>query len=201
MHSRLYAKLKSLRGFTLIELLIVIAIIGILTVAFLPTLRGGQASARNAARKATLNDLTIAIERIANGDIPTGVSLSTASPAGSIPLSPGGCLDFTVGRATTGADLALILGRNPVIQNTNTVTGMCAGGYFYKSFPTTGTANNYLLAVQVEQPVTNGNVSGGNLELDIRGSGLQAIGAFDTWDNVLTRTQGAPTVPIWVVTK
>lgn len=50
------------KGFTLIELLIVITIIGILAVALLPSVLGAPARARDAARKADLNNIIAAIE-------------------------------------------------------------------------------------------------------------------------------------------
>lgn len=48
---------KTKKGFTLIELLIVIAIIGVLAVAFLPTLLGAPAKARDAQRVSSLQTL------------------------------------------------------------------------------------------------------------------------------------------------
>lgn len=58
---------KAKKAFTLIEILIVIAIIGILTVALLPRIQGAQASARNTARKADLNQIATALAAY-NGD-------------------------------------------------------------------------------------------------------------------------------------
>ncbi|MDX9971313.1 MAG: type II secretion system protein, partial [Candidatus Gracilibacteria bacterium] len=48
---------KNRKGFTLIELLIVITIIGILAVAFLPTLLGAPAKGRDTQRIADLQKL------------------------------------------------------------------------------------------------------------------------------------------------
>ncbi|MFC1615505.1 type II secretion system protein [Patescibacteria group bacterium] len=50
-------KTKNRKGFTLIELLIVITIIGILAVAFLPTLLGAPSKGRDSARMADLNKI------------------------------------------------------------------------------------------------------------------------------------------------
>ena len=64
-----FAKLskQARKAFTLIEILIVIAIIGILTIALLPRIQGAQSSARNTARKADLNQIATALAAY-NGD-------------------------------------------------------------------------------------------------------------------------------------
>ena len=54
--------MKNKKGFTLIELLIVIAIIGILSAALLPTIIGGPARGRDAARLGNLNSTVAALE-------------------------------------------------------------------------------------------------------------------------------------------
>ena len=52
----------SFKGFTLIELLIVITIIGIFAVALLPSIVGAPGRARDAQRKADLNNIIAALE-------------------------------------------------------------------------------------------------------------------------------------------
>lgn len=67
-------KPKLRKGFTLIELLIVVAIIGILAVALVPTITDAPARARDAARKAAVNSVLTALEsyNIDNGSYPSG---------------------------------------------------------------------------------------------------------------------------------
>lgn len=62
------------KGFTLIELLIVVAIIGILAVALVPTITDAPARARDAARRAATNNVITALEsyNIDNGSYPDG---------------------------------------------------------------------------------------------------------------------------------
>jgi len=54
--------MKTKKGFTLIELLIVIAIIGILSAALLPTILNAPARGRDAARTGNLNSVVAALE-------------------------------------------------------------------------------------------------------------------------------------------
>lgn len=91
------------KGFTLIELLIVITIIGILAVALLPSVLGAPARARDAARKADINNAIAALETYNSdhqaypnmGSAGTAVGLDTLSltqyfQGGKIPKDPQG---------------------------------------------------------------------------------------------------------------
>ena len=62
------------KGFTLIELLIVVSIIGILSVALIPSLTDAPARARDAGRKAAVNEVVAAVEsfNIDKGHYPPG---------------------------------------------------------------------------------------------------------------------------------
>jgi len=72
------------KGFTLIELLIVVAIIGILSVALVPNLTGAPQRARDAARQAMLSEVAAAVEtfNIDNGTYPEGDDCLTATHDG-----------------------------------------------------------------------------------------------------------------------
>ncbi|MEK7529273.1 MAG: type II secretion system protein, partial [Patescibacteria group bacterium] len=118
--------LKTYKGFTLIELLIVIAIIGILSVAFLPVLRGSTASARDAARVAAANDMLTAIE-------------AAYADGKTIPLGTdtGDCIaNFSTD--TTGVAIRDFMGRAPKQYKDNAETVCSGGGFFYVTYKSTG---------------------------------------------------------------
>lgn len=68
----------SRKAFSLIELLIVITIIGILAVAFLPSITSGPSRARDVQRVSDLSDIALALELYYqdNGQYPTAASSS-----------------------------------------------------------------------------------------------------------------------------
>lgn len=53
---------RNVKGFTMVELMIVIAIIGVLATALIPSLLGSQAKARDTARQNNLNSIASAID-------------------------------------------------------------------------------------------------------------------------------------------
>lgn len=119
------------KGFTLIELLIVITIIGILAVALLPSVLGAPARARDAARKADLNNIIAALETYNsdNQDYPD----STA--------------DQCVNAAGLGLNAYFQGGAAPNDPQGKGV-GSCATGYFYCKL--SGSPSSYLVSAQME---------------------------------------------------
>jgi len=113
------------KAFTLIELLIVIAIIGILAVAMLPSVLSGPASARNVIRKKALLTLQAVIELYKDN-------------TGSYPSTSGAWWYENSGHPTDYIpnlvpDYVKILPRDPM-PNVQTVCGTLAqSGYLYRS--------------------------------------------------------------------
>lgn len=126
--------LRSSRAFTLIELLIVITIIGILAVALLPRITAGPAKARDAQRKADLQQLATAIALYADdnsGTFPYGSCVS------SLTNSSGTAISLTSYMTSVPSD--------PV--STSSGAGGCgtAGGYgYYRS------TNGFVLVARLE---------------------------------------------------
>ncbi len=146
---------KTKKGFTLIELLIVIAIIGILAVAFLPSLLNAPAKGRDAQRTAT-------IQKIEN-------FLVTKMLAGqSLPVSD--CIVSTGGADTIGklikdglADFGGVFPVDP--QSDNVTTGavkVCTGQYGFVHF--TNANKKYTAGVYARmENKENANVACGSI--------------------------------------
>lgn len=149
------SKIRGVQAFTLIELLIVIAIIAILTVAFVPTLRGGQSQARDAAKKALIADITTVLEKAVN----EGTAL--VGPAA------GACISDFATADGAGEFIAKQLGRVPTLSPVITTNGdhLCTGSTFwYRKTSATG----YVLAIEMEN-AKSANVKQGQTEANIRG--------------------------------
>ena len=113
------------KGFTLIELLIVIAIIGILAVAFVPSIMGAPSKGRDAARLADLSKLQ---KVLINGDLE---SIPYPGVAGA-----GDCVDSTLFAAYLPA-LGGAIPEDPLGTNGDTlISGSpCDGEYGYVMNP------------------------------------------------------------------
>ena len=164
------------RAFTLVELLIVIAIIGILTVAFLPALRGAPAKARDAARVALIKDISIALENAIN----SGKSI----PDDFADQDKGGCLS-DYGTDKKGKEIAAFLGRVPKTPQKIEGNTLCQMGEFnHVWYNRIGTTSSYMLAVSVENK-ENANV--------VDATTVDALDSTDTIPAYLALTAKAPT--------
>ena len=132
---------KRLRAFTLIELLIVITIIGILAVALVPRITGGPAKARDATRKADLQQIATALEFYADD---LGYYPGTGGT--------GQCVSATT-------EIASYLTSVPSDPSSSDSPGCSSGDYTYYPIKTTGstTVDGYLLIASLESDTVTGD--------------------------------------------
>jgi prepilin-type N-terminal cleavage/methylation domain-containing protein len=146
-------KNRKVLGFTLIELLIVIAIIGILAVAFLPSLLNAPAKGRDAQRVATIQKLEGFLVTQMLGDL------------ASLPAAPG-CVDIdliatadTISKLVNDnlAGFAGVFPADPDSTNITAGAGIeCIGKYVYVRF----TGGDYTAGVFINVE----NDESGNIE-------------------------------------
>lgn len=118
--------LKGRKGFTLIELLIVITIIGVLAVALVPRIVGAPAKARDAARKADLQQIATGIELYYDAE-------------GTYPGSSG-CVS-AIASDLQGGYLTSV----PEDPQGNAGSSSCSTGYAYQK-----TADGFVVIAQLE---------------------------------------------------
>jgi len=143
--------MKTKKGFTLIELLIVIAIIGILSAALLPTILNAPARGRDAARIGQINSIVAALEAYNsdNGSYPddAGVCTNLAGMWGDNPKA------YFSGGSTP---------KDPSVTRTDDAklsTCLASGDYYYKYIGDVDVAE-YILATKMEIEGNNNTDTG-----------------------------------------
>jgi len=164
---------NSRKAFSLIELLIVITIIGILAVAFLPSITTGPSRARDTQRVSDISDIALALELYFQD---TG-GYPAAGPIGLINTS-----------GNPGENIVAYFDNNAIPSDPQASTTLFSVGanYYYN-----GTANSYTLAAAVE----NGKVAEGYCVMP----GSAPAAGFDCTE--LTNLDFQTATPVYILSK
>lgn len=154
------------KGFTLIELLIVITIIGILAVALLPSVLGAPARARDAARKADLNNIIAALETY-NSD-------NQDYPDNDLCMVDGSILDDYFQGGTPPADP-----QSKGIGDAGAAFDSCSSYYYCKL---DGNPSSYAIAAYMEIK-NDGNAISTDMPTDCGDSATDVAGLSATTDS------------------
>ncbi len=140
------------KGFTLIELLIVIAIIGILAVALLPSILSAPASARDAAKQAALSQIAVALEQYnaSSGGYPPAGLGSAGECMQPLGVTGNGVVETALLPYFKSSTLPII--DQPKATDGNSPAAAACSGYLYCKF----TGNRYYLGIATEAPAVAG---------------------------------------------
>ena len=137
--------LRSSRAFTLIELLIVITIIGILAVALLPRITAGPSKARDAQRKADLQQIATALALYADDH---SSAYPWGTPSTTTVIAPG-CISSYTASSYLGAYMTSV----PSDPTSLAAKGCSATGGTYSYYPT---GNGFILFATLENTSATG---------------------------------------------
>ena len=158
---------RNVKGFTMVELMIVIAIIGVLATALIPSLIGAQSKARDTSRQTHLTSISNVLDGYYqdNSAFPSLVT----STSRCVSTSNWGITTLT-GTITTQTDLAKsikwgIFPTDPQASYNDLCSSTNKGAYWYKPLTrsSTDTTPSYVLFAKIENSKNANILSGSSL--------------------------------------
>ncbi len=142
------------KGFTLIELLIVISIIGILAVALLPNILSAPATARDAGRRTSLNNVITALEQYKASSMNYPDQPVTAvTPKLMNDTNYAAMMKFFKGNTFPKGAEQFIAAEQVFGVNTASATA----GLVYCALPSNTNGYSYVVAIRLEQKFSGDN--------------------------------------------